>query len=235
MKKILIIEDMKDAVKKIKERFQNEREFKVVGPDSVDSKDQALLLMEEHKPNIIGLDMSLTNNNKEGIEIARFLQDLPYQGLVIVISNYQVDVLIEWVGGYGIKHYAGGKDQNKFYECVTGKCQCQYWSEFLAMEKVCLKRNRNLNMKKVKEKIVISMEKKHLAIATAKRLLKKAEGKDNFMIEFADPGYVKYAVFSENSLKDSGMDKLKIRVISDFVADNVALTRVTTKQQINEL
>ncbi|MFH1402160.1 MAG: response regulator [Patescibacteria group bacterium] len=226
MKKILVIDDMPSIVSDIRRVFDKKKGFKVVGPDFVDSYSEAIELINEHNPDIIALDMSLTSGNKEGIQIASNLRRASYEGLIVTISNYGADSLIEWVGGYGICHHTGGKDADKFSECVLGQCQCQYWAEFLKMQKVCDDRKDRLNRKKIKEKILVSMKKWSIAIATTKSLLKKADGRDDILIELvAEPGALRYSI---------DLDK-KTRIISDCSYSNVEVLKLTNKKEIGAL
>ncbi|MCK4387061.1 MAG: response regulator transcription factor [Candidatus Pacebacteria bacterium] len=227
MKKILVIDDMLSIVSEIKQVFDKKKGFEVIGPDSVNSYSEAIELINEHGPDIIALDMSLTDGgNKEGVDIASDLYGISYKGLIVVISNYDIEDLMNWVGKYGISHYAGGKDAEKFSECVLGKCQCQYWAEYLKVQKTCDARNWKLNRKKIREKILVSMGKRSLAIATVKQLLKKAGDREDLLIEIInEPGALRYSI---------DLDK-KIRIISDSDHVNIEALKLTDRKQISAL
>lgn len=226
MKKILVIDDMARIVSEIRQVFDKEKEFEVVGPDSVDSYSEATELIKKHGPDIIALDMSLTSDKKEGIELAKDLHRYSHPALIVVISNYNVEDLMNWVGSHGISHYAGGKDADKFYECVMGKCQCEHWAEYLKIQKSCDIRRWKLDSKKITEKILISIKKRSLAIAVTKQLLKKTNSRDDISIEIVDePRSLRYNI-------DLGK---KTRIISDVDYYDVEVLKLTNKKNISAL
>lgn len=124
MKKILIIDDMFDIVQKIRSVFKDSAEYQIVGPNQVLSLDQAFGLIKEHQPDIIGLDMNLTNGGREGVKIAKALFGDEFSGSIITISDYRLGDLVPWVVGYGVRHYAA-KDAEKFALCVAEQCRCK--------------------------------------------------------------------------------------------------------------
>lgn len=207
-KKILVIDDADYIVSGIREIFENKAGYEVVGPESITSYHQAMGLIKEHQPHAIALDMSLTNGEKEGIDIARTLSGNGFFGVISVISSYGVDEVMRWVGGYGISHYAGGKDAQKFSECVLGICECAHWNDYIAAKKACGKRSTGIQ--EPTREIIVSMKSKKRAIATARDLLQKHEGLP-VAIHVVDSGSLRSSMELESGIP--------LFVVSDFARD----------------
>lgn len=125
MKTVLVIDDMWNVVDEIHYSFSTTKtELEVVSFDAVTSFEEAIELIDKYKPDIIALDMSLTDGGEEGVKIATYLHISFYAGLVVMISNRDKEDLVRLVGGLGITHYAGSKKPDKLYECISGKCSC---------------------------------------------------------------------------------------------------------------
>lgn len=126
MKTVLVIDDMWGVAEEIQYLFSTTKadELDVLSSDAVTSYEDAIELIEKHKPDVIALDMSLTDGGEEGAAIAAYLHKSSYAGLVIMISSRDKKDLVRLVGGLGITHYAGSKNPDKLYECISGKCSC---------------------------------------------------------------------------------------------------------------
>lgn len=207
MKKILVIDDADYIVRDIRSLFQGHGEYEVVGPGKVTSYGQAMELIREFQPHAIALDMSLTSYNKEGIDIAADLSSSAYNGIISVISSYDVDDVMRWVRPYGVKHYAGGKDAKKFAECVLGACECEHWNDYLAVMEEC--KRRKVNREQLTERILISAKSKGLAVATARSLMQELDGNDRVGVEVVNPKDLSYALEITSGIS--------IQIVSDFV------------------
>lgn len=126
MKTVLVIDDMWNVVEEIHYSFSTSKgaELEVVSSDPVASFEEAFELIEKYKPDIIALDMSLTDGGEEGAKIAAYLHISFYVGLVVMISSRDTEDLVRLVGSFGVTHYAGSKRPDKLYECISGKCSC---------------------------------------------------------------------------------------------------------------
>jgi len=208
-KKILVIDDADYIVSEIKKIFEGKKGYKVVGPKSVTSYQQAMELVSEHKPYAIALDMSLTDSgNKEGIDIAARIYYGGIPSIVSVISSYDVDDVMGWVGQYGVRHYAGGKDAKKFAECVLGECECSFWREYLELGREC---NSRKTSKELTQRVLISARSKMLAIAVGKSILAQSNGREDVMVRLVKSDSLTYYMEL-----DSGVP---LRIVSDFVGE----------------
>ena len=126
MKKVLVIDDMWNVADEIHYSFSTTKaeELEVLSSDAVASIEEAIRLIEKYKPDIIALDMSLTDGGEEGAEVALYLHNSSYAGLVVMISSRDKEDLVRLVGGFGITHYAS-KKPDKLYECISGNCSCE--------------------------------------------------------------------------------------------------------------
>lgn len=218
MKKILVIDDADYIVRDIRTLFQGHDGYEVVGPKTVTSYSQAMELIREFQPDAIALDMSLTSDKKEGIEIAAELSYSGFAGIVSVISSYDVDEVMGWVAHYGVKHYAGGKDAKKFADCVLGACECEHWGAYLSVKNSC--RDRKIERGQLSERILVSMRSKGLAVTSVRRLLRKLDGNDRVAIEVVDPESLSYSLDLASGIP--------AQIVSDFVG-SVRVKKVRPK------
>jgi len=117
---ILVLDDFSQNV----DMFVNHyRHTMSVHGEVVISVHEALQAVEKYQPEVIMLDIELTNLcANEGAEVALKLKEQGYKGLIISHSSMPVEVQKEIMLASGVVHYI--EKHTSFLPCIKGECKC---------------------------------------------------------------------------------------------------------------
>jgi two-component system CheB/CheR fusion protein len=101
LKRILIVEDHRDAASMLAELLQVHGYEALCAPDGP----RALELAESFKPHVALLDIELPN--MDGYQLARRLRVLPDMNdvVLIAVTGHGEDTMREWSRKYGFRHH----------------------------------------------------------------------------------------------------------------------------------
>ena len=101
-KRILIVDDERAFLRAVK-KVLGCAEIKV---DTVETKDEAIDLLEENVYTAVIADLRLTGSSgEEGLEIARFVHENRLETTVMLITGYGSEDVRQKAGIYGVEYY----------------------------------------------------------------------------------------------------------------------------------